>query len=705
MFHFLNPAVLLALSAGLIPLLIHLFNRRKYKEVKFSTIHFLKEMVRKEMRRLRLRQILLLIVRTLIILLLVLAFARPTLKSKAGFISGRASSEVVVVIDNSLSLNSLELTGNLLEHVRQWWYRLEEFFQTRDRISVILGTDPVKVLAEREYYSPDLWKKIVKDIQPTALQGNLEMASWAALDIFNRSETASRELYFISDFQQNGVSPASMKEISSQMPESAKMFFLPVNHTDDKNISIDSANIVNQLIEKNISLQIDAVLHNQNHNEYLNTMVSLILDGNRMAQNNSGMSPSESRVIRFHSDIQQNGHISGYVECESDALLEDNRFYFNFYTPENVKILHLTPGPGFESYLPTILKPALEKNIFSYNRISLADWPAENFFQYQAIILEGFETIPPELGNRLLQYSRKGNGIFMIPGVNMALSSVNDALQQLGLGQVISRVGTPGDNQKFVTVGKINWDHPLFEGLFQERKELKPIIFNAYYKIKPFLASETVIRLQNNDGLLLENGKEKGPVFLLVSPLQPEWTNLLIRGFVVPLVYRVLYYSVTKNTAPRIHLRAGEAYSQVFQNLIPPYEFTLRRPGGLEEKISPAFRGPDVVLQINKNDDLGNYQILQKDKLIAVYSVNHPASESLQEFYSGDDLRKAFPASTWINSDENLATEIEKSRFGRELWSYLLGLAIVFIFVEMFLGYTTSKKQKELSDAGQSGTN
>ncbi|MCK4892525.1 MAG: BatA domain-containing protein, partial [Calditrichia bacterium] len=47
MFQFLNPSILFALSASLIPLIIHLLNKRKFKEVEFSTIHFLKEMVRK----------------------------------------------------------------------------------------------------------------------------------------------------------------------------------------------------------------------------------------------------------------------------------------------------------------------------------------------------------------------------------------------------------------------------------------------------------------------------------------------------------------------------------------------------------------------------------------------------------------------------------------------------------------------------------
>ena len=43
--NFLNPSILWALPVGLVPLIIHLFNRRKIKEIHFSTTHFLKQMV------------------------------------------------------------------------------------------------------------------------------------------------------------------------------------------------------------------------------------------------------------------------------------------------------------------------------------------------------------------------------------------------------------------------------------------------------------------------------------------------------------------------------------------------------------------------------------------------------------------------------------------------------------------------------------
>ncbi|HOD66787.1 MAG TPA: BatA domain-containing protein, partial [candidate division Zixibacteria bacterium] len=73
MFNFLNSGVLFAALAALIPLLIHLFSKRRVKIVEFSSLKHLKEMQRRQVRRLKIRQILLLLLRMAIILALVLA--------------------------------------------------------------------------------------------------------------------------------------------------------------------------------------------------------------------------------------------------------------------------------------------------------------------------------------------------------------------------------------------------------------------------------------------------------------------------------------------------------------------------------------------------------------------------------------------------------------------------------------------------------
>ncbi len=102
MFNFLNSAVLIAAAAALIPLLIHLFSKRKVKVVPFSSLKHLKEMQKRQVRKIKIRQLLLLLLRMLIILIAVLAFARPA--TKRGYIGSHAGVSSLILLDRSVSI-------------------------------------------------------------------------------------------------------------------------------------------------------------------------------------------------------------------------------------------------------------------------------------------------------------------------------------------------------------------------------------------------------------------------------------------------------------------------------------------------------------------------------------------------------------------------------------------------------------------------
>ncbi|HDL18451.1 MAG TPA: hypothetical protein ENH29_05300, partial [Bacteroidetes bacterium] len=114
MFSFLQSTFLFALAAVSLPFIIHLLNKRKPKRVRFSTLYFLKQLQQKKMRRLKIRQLLLLILRALIIAMFVLAFARPTLKSRS-FLLGSANvrTAAAIVLDNSMSMQWEGTQGQL----------------------------------------------------------------------------------------------------------------------------------------------------------------------------------------------------------------------------------------------------------------------------------------------------------------------------------------------------------------------------------------------------------------------------------------------------------------------------------------------------------------------------------------------------------------------------------------------------------------
>ena len=111
-----NPEILYFLFAIAIPIIIHLFNLRKYKSVFFTNIHFLESIKSQKKNRNRLKEILLLISRILAISALIFAFANPYIPANDTSLN---TDNSFIYIDNSFSMDAVSEKGRLLDIAKQ----------------------------------------------------------------------------------------------------------------------------------------------------------------------------------------------------------------------------------------------------------------------------------------------------------------------------------------------------------------------------------------------------------------------------------------------------------------------------------------------------------------------------------------------------------------------------------------------------------
>ncbi|RMG60840.1 MAG: hypothetical protein D6715_14640, partial [Calditrichaeota bacterium] len=576
MLNFLNPTVLLGLAAAAIPLLIHLLNRHRAREIPFSTIRFLKQLEKKQMRHLRIRQLLLLLVRTLIIVCLVLAFARPTFHAGAGLWRDRSPIEAVIVLDNTLSLNEVRLTGTLLEQLRAAFGALEGVFGSGDRITVVQASLPMKLLADRSPFQPGLWSQISKKIEPNALRSDLPAALGLALARCRESSLLNREVYLISDFQATALPANRLKALAEAAArDDIRLYALPIRHQNLENLSLDSVAVLNRLIERNQSLRVQAWVSNHHPRKHLTSLVSLLLNGKRVAQENITVAPEQTATVTFRITLTEEGFVSGALELESDALMEDNHRFFNFYLPRQVKVLHLSAVQPRESFVPFIIRPALEQHIFAYRQQPLVSWTGTDFSVFDVLIVEGFNRMSGALISRLKHFVTQGGSVVLIPGPALDPESSAALLRELGVGSLAGRWGQSGEKNQFLTLQKARWNHPLFEGLFEtDRPRLNPIEVYSGYRVKPAGGATPLIALSDGTPFLLDAAGQGGHVYLLTSPLALSWNQLPVKGFVVPLFYRLIYYAGSQRVQAGRHILTGQSFTQVFENLKPPFDFT-----------------------------------------------------------------------------------------------------------------------------------
>src|SRR5271166_1481021 len=106
MFSFLSPLLIWGTLLGAIPIIIHLLNRRRFRQVEWSPMRHLKLTIRRNRRRIQIEQLLLLLVRIALPVLLFLLLARPVLNPTGleKWLVGGGRTSQIVLVDDSLSM-------------------------------------------------------------------------------------------------------------------------------------------------------------------------------------------------------------------------------------------------------------------------------------------------------------------------------------------------------------------------------------------------------------------------------------------------------------------------------------------------------------------------------------------------------------------------------------------------------------------------
>ena len=113
---FALPELLYALFALLIPVLVHLFQLRRFKVQKFTNLAFLEKISVQTRQSSTLKKWLILLFRMLALACIVLAFAQPFTSNKN---AKNEQPELVIYLDNSFSMEASGPKGPLLKQAIQ----------------------------------------------------------------------------------------------------------------------------------------------------------------------------------------------------------------------------------------------------------------------------------------------------------------------------------------------------------------------------------------------------------------------------------------------------------------------------------------------------------------------------------------------------------------------------------------------------------
>ena len=216
---FKHPEILYFLFLLVIPILVHLFQLRRFKKEFFTNVRFLKALSIQTRKSSKIKKWLLLVTRLLLLTFIILAFAQPFFKAKD---SKNSSNEMYIVLDNSFSMQAKGQKGELLKRAVQ-----ELLENTPENFSFSLITNG------QNFWNTNI-KSIQKEVQNlkySALDFQLESAM---AKIKARKSAFNKDVIVITD-----AVNLQAKQLKSIDSTSNTYFIIPKSESQN-NVSIDS---------------------------------------------------------------------------------------------------------------------------------------------------------------------------------------------------------------------------------------------------------------------------------------------------------------------------------------------------------------------------------------------------------------------------------------------------------------------------------
>lgn len=637
----------------LIPIILHLFNFRRFKTVYFSNVNLLKEIKEESKKSRTLKNWLILLFRVLFITFLVLAFAFPI----KGDIQLKEDEIIGIYIDNSFSMDTDGIEGNKLDNAKAYADQVINSLPPNTKIH--LTTNEFKGDHQIALNKTKAQEEVSKILPSPKSRSFSNIYKRQSLFFKNNGKT---NLYWMSDFQQ--LTDSSFSGI-----ENYKVQLGLLKSIEGANISLDSV-WFDAPVRKKIGLEkINIKISNHGKEVYKDFNVKLKINERLNQLNIPELQPGLSEhSLEFQ--IPNDSIILGLVSIEDGFQAFDNQLSFSYLIP-NQQNVHLITGTSNSS--KKIIKrifandSSINLSISSPLDINYSELAKKDF-----IILGELNSMPQTLINELFELSKKGKSIAVIPGSKIDFDNYNNSSALWG-GTKFNKKDTSA-----IEIGSISKKHAFFSGVFEEQKikdnikESFPKLFNRY-EISSSENSTTLIYLENGAPYL----NTFNNFYIFASGITPSQSNISQKAIIVPIFYQILFNAL--NTTP-------------IQYFIEPV-IEIQTSASNQKTIQLNKNEYSAQLRINNNtaqlpNDIGtgDYILSANRKTIGAFSLNYNRIESKKVDKQLDLLKELEKRNEFSqieisgNKNSNLSRIADKEG---SLWLTCLVLAIGFLTLEM----------------------
>jgi hypothetical protein len=672
---FVYPNFLWALLLLIIPIIIHLFNFRKYKTVYFSKVDFLNEVVEDSKSGNKLKHLLILLSRLLMITALVLAFSQPFIPTGE---NQKTENITSIYIDNSFSMQAIGTDGDLLNEVKNKAIEVIKSMDENEKINLLTSDLLAK---DQRFYSKSEIIERIKEIDLTPVSKTLASVLNLQTDLINNSEEdANKRLLIFSDFQ---TSTSKLDEFNK---DEIPTFFYQPKAEISGNVYIDSVWFESPVQRINLPIELHYRIINQSSKEVNDLKTTLAINDNEKAWSNANIAPNSSTEGKISFTNTTTGLKKGKLSIKTNQLFFDDDYFFTYEINESVRILLITQDNTSKNLEQLyVLNPYYKFDLKNINNIN-----QEDFKDKDLIILQNIDNIPSGISEKLDEALKNGSTVSLITGEQANLPNWNSFLNSHKLPGLLRLSNLNSELNYF------NAEDPLYYGVFENSPEnyKYPKLKQAYpLNISPSNNFISLFNYNNTDPFLIYSKFNNGRIFVQSTPLNSSFSNFQNHALFAATYLRI---AETSNLNKKLQFSIGETGSQYPLNTSVEEKNQIHLinienkvdviPSVINSNSSRYLSFDQIKEQINTS---GFYSLKNEENFKDEVAFNYSRQESEIVNFNKSEIIENFENANWKNVkplEVNEAGDIEISSLKvAEYWRFLLILALCFLAIEILL--------------------
>ena len=671
---FLYPAFLFGLLALAIPVIIHLFNFRRFKTVYFTNVRFLKNIQEETATKSRLKHILVLISRMLAIIFLVLAFAQPFIPSEQS--ANKATKKAVsIYIDNSFSMEAVNNDEQLLNIAKRKAEEIVNGYTIDDQFQLLTNDMEAK---HQRLVSKEEMLQMITQVQRTPEVRSLSEIVKRQRDILNRDKAQSQKnIYAISDFQKNAAGFENDTTLNINL--------VHLQGKDQRNLAIDSIWFAGPVQILNQPIQLCYTISNYGEDEITNAPVTLKLNEQIKSIADITIPPLSKITDTMTFTLNESGWHNGELGVKDYPVTFDDVLYFTFQPVSQIPVITIN-GKTENTFIQSLIG---KNSLFALTNNNAAQIDFSSLDKFDLIILNEVKSISGGLADALNQQLERGCNIIIFPPADMDVAAVNNFLQ-------MNSAGTYGNYVKSKrNVTAINTKNPVFTDVFEKvPKNLSLPFATESFQINAFSQTieEMVMEFGDHRPMVAGYPAKQGVIYLSAVPLVREITDLQVQASLfAPMMYKI---AVSTQKKMSLYATIGETKWIDLPGINLTGDATLKVKSNNNEFI-PEIRKAGNLTAVNLSDYTnvsGIYTLLQpgapEGNTNQTLALNYNRSESDLSFETAASLKERYNAANINVIDDinrDFAGVVTQMNEGTPLWKFCIIFVLIFLAAEILL--------------------